>query len=351
MKKSLLALAAMTAFAGAASAQSSVTLFGIIDQSVDYTKNGSTKETTVDSNMLNSNRLGFRGIEDLGGGMQAGFWLEAGMSNQNGSVGGSNGQASNNGANGSTMFNRRSTVSLMGGFGEIRLGRDYVPTFWNHAYDDVYGCNGMGEECNVGLNTLGSGAITTVRDNNVVSYLLPALGGVYGQVSVGAGQGLSGQKYEGGRIGYGAGPVDVNAAYAVTKIAGLDDFKVMNFGGSFNFGVAKIFALYNENKWGGAKMDTYDVSLSVPIGAGEFRASYAHDKGTGTNPKAVSYDGQKADQFGLEYIYNLSKRTAVYTQYGHIKNKGGASYTVGTGTGSALNDKSEGFGVGVRHSF
>ena len=67
MKKSLLALAVLGAFTGAAYAQSSVTLFGIVDQSVNYVKNGGTHTTTLASNQLNSNRLGFRGVEDLGG--------------------------------------------------------------------------------------------------------------------------------------------------------------------------------------------------------------------------------------------------------------------------------------------
>jgi predicted porin len=81
MKKSLLALAALTAFAGVASAQSSVTLFGIVDLSVNSVKNGSLSQKLLSSNQLNSNRLGFRGVEDLGGGMRAGFWLEGAMNN------------------------------------------------------------------------------------------------------------------------------------------------------------------------------------------------------------------------------------------------------------------------------
>jgi len=82
MKKSLLALAVLGAFAGAASAQSSVTLWGVVDLSLNDVKNGTAHTQTMQSNQLNSNRLGFRGIEDLGGGLKAGFWLEAGMANE-----------------------------------------------------------------------------------------------------------------------------------------------------------------------------------------------------------------------------------------------------------------------------
>ena len=174
MKKSLLALAALTAFAGVASAQSSVTLFGIVDLSVNSVKNGSVSQKLQSSDQLNSNRLGFRGVEDLGGGLRAGFWIEGAMSPDTGGTG--------------QTWQRRSTVSLMGGFGEVRLGRDYTTSFWNKTVFDPFGTNGLGSELNV-ESTLGSGATTLVRANNAVSYFLPAMGGIYGQVQVAAGVG------------------------------------------------------------------------------------------------------------------------------------------------------------------
>src|SRR5450631_1982228 len=113
MKKSLLALAVLGAFAGAASAQSSVTLFGVVDLSLNSQSSNGQTLRTMDSNQLNSNRLGFKGVEDLGGGLSAGFWLEAGMNNDlgTGAAGG-----------GGLSFNRRSTVSLISNtLGEVRL--------------------------------------------------------------------------------------------------------------------------------------------------------------------------------------------------------------------------------------
>jgi predicted porin len=332
MKKSLLALAVLGAFTGAAYAQSSVTIFGIVDQSVNYVKNGGTHTTSMQSNQLNSNRLGFRGVEDMGGGLKAGFWLEAPMSNENGVAGGLN-------------FTRRSTVSLMGNFGELRLGRDYDPSFWNTVFDDVNGANGLGQGLNL-ISTLGSGAQTLARANNTVGYFLPGgLGGFYGQVQAALGQGNDNNKYTGARFGYGAGPLDVNVGYGQTKTVG-SDFKMFNVGGSYDFGVAKVYALYNQNKYASLKQDMYELSAGVPVGPGQFRAAYAHSKITGgaTSPKA--------DMMSVEYVYDLSKRTSVYTTYAHIKNTDGAAYTVLGGTaGSALNDKSDGFNVGIRHSF
>ncbi|HWH83426.1 MAG TPA: porin, partial [Burkholderiaceae bacterium] len=111
MKKSLLALAVLGAFAGVASAQSSVTLYGTLDVNGRYVKaDGQSRSLTQSTDGINSSQLGFRGIEDLGGGLKAGFVLLAGVNPDSGTTN-------------SKFFNRRSTVSLMGGFGEVRLGR------------------------------------------------------------------------------------------------------------------------------------------------------------------------------------------------------------------------------------
>ena len=352
MKKSLLALAVLGAFAGAASAQSSVTLFGVVDESVNNVKNGDAKTTTMQSNQLNSNRLGFRGVEDLGGGLKAGFWLEAGMANESGIEGGSNGLAAP-GA-GSSIFNRRSTVSLISdSLGEVRVGRDYDPSFWNTVFDDVDGANGLGEGLNL-ISSLGSGAITVARDNNSVGYFLPSnLGGLYGQAMGALGQGVNGQKYWGGRLGFAAGPFDVNAGYGDTKtnqiVGSNPDFKMWNVGGSYDFGVAKIFGFYNRNTWSPLSQGVYELSLSVPLGQGEFRASYGHEKASGI----VALNGHSATLYSVEYVYNLSKRTAMYTTAARISNKGNAAFSVLPGTASLnlAGNSSTGFNVGLRHSF
>jgi predicted porin len=335
MKKSLLALAVLGAFAGVASAQSSVTIFGVVDLSINQIKNGTAKTTSMQSNQLNSNRLGFRGVEDLGGGMSAGFWLEAPMSNQDGNPGALN-------------FTRRSTVSLFSGAGEIRLGRDYDPSFWNTVYFDVNGANGIGEGLNL-ITALGSGASTIARANNSIGYFLPSnLGGVYGQAMAALGQGVDANKYYGGRIGYAAGPIDVAFGYGVTKVTPANDFKMMNIGASWNFGAAKLYGYWNQNKFGALKQDVYEISVGVPLGQGEFRASYGHENASGgtTNPN-------DANLWSLGYVYNLSKRTALYGGYAEISNKGAAAFTILGGTAQAglAGHKSSGFNVGMRHSF
>ena len=178
MKKSLVALAVLAA-AGAASAQSSVTLFGIVDASVGHISgsNGGASRTYMGNSGLNSSRLGFRGVEDLGGGLAASFWLEGALGNDDGTAG----QLGTGGFD----FRRRSTVSLSGNFGEVRLGRDLTPT---HHNDDVFSPFGtVGVGANVVFTALNSASgfaanPNQVRASNSIGYFLPSnLGGFYGQ--------------------------------------------------------------------------------------------------------------------------------------------------------------------------
>jgi predicted porin len=344
MKKSLLALAVLGAFAGVASAQSSVTLFGVIDESVNVQKSNGVRLVTLDANQLGSNRLGFQGTEDLGGGLKAGFWLEAGMNN--GTGGGS-------ATDGGLEFNRRSTVSLIGNFGEIRLGRDYTPSFWGTVLYDVYGANGLGEGLNMTTvgpqqSAFGSGATTQVRANNSVAYWLPSnIGGVYGRFMVAPSEGVSGNKYFGGSLNWAGGPIDAGVSYSTTKIIGASDFKFYNVGGSYDFGVAKLFALYNVSEWSPMKLKTEEISASFPFGTSAVNASFTHASYSGSTTSSFIGSG---DQYSVQYIYNLSKRTAIYGTLAHTSNKNGADFAFGDVTVGA--DQSvNGANVGIRHSF
>src|SRR5664279_4579735 len=196
MKKSLLALAVLGAFAGAASAQSSVTLYGTVDLSAKYVKNdGSDKRLSLSQDGINSSQLGFRGIEDLGGGLKAGFTLLGGVNADTGTAN-------------SKFWNRRSTLSLYSNMGELRLGRDYTPTFWNETIYDAFGTNGLGSSLNVAQ------AYNGTRQDNSIGYFLPSnLGGWYGQAMAGAGEGGTTQdkpgRYLGGRRGFTDDPLHV----------------------------------------------------------------------------------------------------------------------------------------------
>ena len=140
------------------------------------------------ANQLNSNRLGFRGIEDLGSGLKAGFWLEAGMDNGTGYAGGGSGNVAAGDTPSGQFFNRRSTVSLIQtSSANSASAATTTPSFWNTVYDDVNGANGLGQGLNL-ISSLGSGATTVARANNSIGYFLPSgIGGFYGQAMVGRG--------------------------------------------------------------------------------------------------------------------------------------------------------------------
>lgn len=350
MKKSLLALAALTAFAGVASAQSSVTLFGVVDLNARNVKNGSAgsiKSLSQDGNA--SSRLGFRGVEDLGGGMRAGFWIEGALGPDTGGGGPSLG----NGGTAQT-WQRRSTVSLMGGFGEIRLGRDFTPSFWNYTVFDPFGTVGVGGLLGT-ISTLGSGAGTLVRANNTIGYFLPAMGGLYGQAQVAAGEGATGNKYFGGRLGYAAGPVNVAVAYGKTDKTGtmVDDYTDMNVGASFNVGFMTVMGSLSKREYSTQDQKTGLIGVTVPMGAGTLKASYVKSAGSSVAPFTDQYD---ATQMSLGYQYDLSKRTALYAQASRLNNDGnatnGANFTIGGGpAGMGRGQTSTGYEFGVRHSF
>ena len=402
MKKSLVALAAL-AVAGIASAQSSVTLFGVVDASISHYSSKSTlvnpfaaptfaptginqSQTVLGNSGYNSSRLGFRGTEDLGGGLAASFWLESGMSNDDGK-------------NALGSFGRRSTVSLSGGFGEVRLGRDYTATFWNDTVFDPFGTNGVGTSAIFGTNLRlailrgpggasgGSGSDTYVRTSNSIGYFLPPnLGGFYGQLQYalpetiqnsGVTQSQKG-RYVGGRFGYANGPLDVAVAYgqstAVDTPSVLTGFVIgnsqqrkvdtLNLGASYDFGPVKLFGELSQakdkNQLGinqtiaGAPYfvttsttDKYNgalIGVTVPVGAGLIRASYSHVKfGNGTAPNLnqsfaffnnTNFDAT-ANQLALGYVHNLSKRTALYATIAKLNiNNGGNSQVLG---GQAVN--------------
>jgi predicted porin len=360
MKKSLLALAVLGAFAGTASAQSNVTLFGVVDIGYNYIDNSGGKMHRLANDQMANSRFGVRGIEDIGGGLKAGFWLESALS------------ADNGGVDTGRFWGRRATASLLGGFGEIRLGRDFVPTYTSWADYAVFGTNGSAGS-NV-FNTCSPGTVcssgatlsTLTRADNEVSYFLPSnLGGLIGQFSAAAGEGVAGAKYYGGRIGYAAGPVSAQVGYSSTEIApalinGDDTYVRWTVGASYDAGVVKVLGYYIDNKIGARKSQIYELGATVPVGAGLIRASWQHAKFEGTGAPLIA----EADKIGVGYVHNLSKRTALYATYAIIDNDTGATFNVGSngnsqsGSGGASvppvvgsGTKSKGLDLGVRHNF
>jgi len=361
MKKSVLALAVLGAFAGAASAQSSVTMFGVVDLNVMSVDNAD-RTYSMGTDGMSSSRLGFRGVEDLGGGLKAGFWLEMGIAPDTGRNAGQWGNG-NAGTGNELVFNRRSTVSLSNQWGELRLGRDYTATFWSWTVFDPFGTNGVGSATNLALGgdlqqaLAGTTYGTLVRANNMVQYILPAgvFGpGLYGQLQVAAGEGAPGNKYWGGRIGYAAGPFDIAGAYGQTELDpnGNIELDNWNIGGSWNFGFMKLSGFFSSISADGnnneAGRDNWYVGVTAPFGQWNFKASYG-----GTNGKDL-LDNVDATQWAIGADYNLSKRTALYGTWSSINNDNGARFVTSgqsaiPGAGTSFN--SNGVQLGVRHTF
>ncbi|MEJ7687061.1 MAG: porin [Variovorax sp.] len=410
MKTTLIGLSLMFV-GGAANAQSSVILFGVVDAAISgftnksedqnqptianptYLNRGSvrTSRTDLRHSGYNTSRVGFRGTEDLGGGLAASFWLEAPITNDDGATGIAN-------------FSRRSTISLSGGFGELRLGRDHTPTYWNNSAYDPLGQVGVGANL---LNSLGStspgrdfkGSTNYPRASNSIGYFLPpGLGGLYGQLMYSLHENIQydpGQftppgvsatgalnpgavattragRYAGGRFGYASGPLDIAVAYAEDTTAdsfyagSTDITKTANMGAAYDFGVVKLFGEVSHEKRvrdyaltpiaGGTPdidLDGYLVGITVPVGVGLIRAAYSQVR---YDLNAQGLRNPKARKVALGYVHNLSKRTALYATVARIENKNGAALTINGGPAFISNatftpSTATGYDFGIRHSF
>jgi len=327
MKRSLIALIACGAFAGTASAQSSVTIYGLVDIGVASEHGGPAGSVLKldGSGMHSGNRLGFRGVEDLGGGLSALFVLEKGFNSDTGAI-----------AQGGLGFGRQSFLGLKGGFGTVTAGRQYTPHF--QAVDSLDPLDGI---------TGGSFNLLrrSVRTDNTLMYATPRLGGFSGQLAYGFGEvagNSSASRVIGASAAYASGPLVIKAAHHNARNATDTDTTKNSFiGGSYNFGIAKAFLGYQMEK-GIGTVDARSALLGVqvPFGASTVMASYIRK-----NDKAAANDD--ATMIGLAYTYALSKRTNLYTSYVRISNENSLVYRTKAGDGSG--DKE--FNVGIRHKF
>lgn len=341
------------------SGSSGVTLFGIADAVVAYGTGSAASKLALASGGMSPSRFGFRGVEDLGGGLSAGFWLEAGyeVDNGTGSPGNINNQPSG-ATNGDIIsFNRRSTVSLMDLWGELRLGRDFTAPYRNREQTDPFGTNGVGaSQPNVGTIA----GPTATRASNMVGYFLPpGLGGFFGEVQYFMGENIQyqpaitpnakdGSGYA-ARLGWSNGPFGIAVATGTTKFtqtATTGDIDVVNVGASYDFKVVKITAGYFNDKvksFSAVRGTGYIVGAIVPIGVDQLKLAYS-SYGTDevTDPRA--------NKFAIGYVYNFSKRTTAYATFAYLDNDGSSTYAL-NGSLTAAGRSSHGYDVGLRHSF
>ncbi|MBS7350978.1 MAG: porin [Comamonas sp.] len=347
MKRTLLALAATSVVTGALAQSTNVTLFGVADASVAHISTSGNSVTGMANGGNSSSRLGFRGVEDLGNGLKAGFWLEAGVSVDNG---------------GSVLkFDRRSTISLMGDFGEVRLGRDKSPTYQNLETFHAFGDSGMGAVN--GHNLISSSAEGTIEGSNPkrysdsISYLMPKMGGLYGQATYAFGERAKGDSNSlassmGLRLGYANGPLNVALGYGVVKggtVGNTINYKNFNVGASYKFGSITPMVLLASERGNNQRVDLYSVGVKAPVGQG----------GQGEVRAAVSwYKDKKRDErdsvrLALGYGYKLSKRTEIYASVAHMSNDNNANRKLGTSLSHtvAAGKNVSGYELGLRHTF
>lgn len=353
MKKSVLALAVLGAFSGAAFAQtSSVQIYGVIDAAfVHDSGNGvSGSVNKIDSSNTSANkagsRIGFKGTEDLGGGLSALFTIENGFKADDGTA-----------DQGGALFGRQAFVGLQGGFGTVKLGRQYNPLYNVQIATDPFS-NGMAGAFSRLISTGGAATASSFgigagsRADNSITYATPNVNGFKGELQYGFGEvagATSKNRQYGLNVGYANGPVSVALAHQNVNnnpAAGVSINTIKNTAltGTYNFGVAKAHALYQANKddgTGAAKLDTRDwmLGVSVPFGASTVVASYIkHD-----NRAAADAD---AKQLAVGYIYALSKRTSLYTSYGRLSNDSASLVRV-----TKAGENNSVFSAGVNHTF
>jgi predicted porin len=344
MKKSLIALAVMAA-SGAAMAQSSVTIFGVVDAGYSVGNGSVSNSTAMRTDRAGSSRLGFRGVEDLGGGMRAEFWLEAGVANDSGAgyATNSNNQAVTALASAGTQgltFNRKSTVGLVGSMGEIRLGRDYSPQFYPDAQYDPFGTNGVASS----LIAYGGG-FAAVRASNMIAYHSPVVGGFKVMIATYLGENASTAAKAGDGNGmwlnYAKGPLSIGYASSSTTTGAGTEVETTTMGGSYDLGVARL--MFNSNtvsNTGAVDIKGTMIGALIPMAGGTLKFSNA----------SLKQGAAETKRNAVGFVKPLSKRTSLFATYASNSNSGGATRAL-NGAVTGANQSSTGYDFGVNHTF
>jgi len=342
MQKKLIALAVAGLVAAPAFAQSNVTIFGIIDVAVESGKysDAAGNLTRMISGGNNTNRIGFRGTEDLGNGMAANFLLEAQPSPDNGAA-----------AAGTQFWNRSATVGLSSkSLGSVNLGRQYTPWFSATAANDVFYVAGVGSSYSLFAGN--------TRMNNAIRWDSVNMSGFTAAVMYGLGQdgdttGVEGTTAATKKIGrdasfklsYANGPMSANYGYdSQTVSTGPDvDAKRNQLNGAYDFGMVKLGLAWGTNKATGL-MDNrvWSMTATMPVGTDIVKAGYTKL----TDKMAANKDSKL---FAIGYEHPMSKRTNLYATYAKMDNGTAATKTFGAAVAAGFDPTAWQFGM--RHSF
>jgi predicted porin len=327
-----------TCYAGVAHAQSSLTLYGIVDEFVQYVNTGNGYTAAMGSSGQWASRFGVRGKEDLGDGYAVNFVLENGFVPTTGAL-----------ASTGSLFNRQAWIGLSSGWGQVRVGRQNSPLFIDEGRMDAFGAVTQAS----GLDN-----ITTygIRTSNTISYLTPSFHGLKGGVYVGLGNagGLrgTGASYQ-FDVTYDQGPFSAFVAgQALRNTDSAPTDRTILSGVSYAIGKFTIYGAYTWAKWDELALDanTYGVSIGYTINPFNYLALGWAQLTDRTSA------GNGARQFSVMYNHDVSRRTSFYAAVSLLQNRGQASYTLAGAANAGLalaypGAQARGVQVGLVHRF
>ena len=388
MKKLLLALG-LTAFFGLAQAQSSVTLYGIIDQSYynDTSSSSAVKsQNGMSSQTASTSRFGLKGSEDLGGGNKAGFMLESQLNLSTGAVGSSTSGASQTTSATSEVFNRAAYLSLSNSnTGDLKLGRQYTPVWESIIGADALGINSLGlanyattagqmygtnpitgQNAGTYIGGAAAGGTTPNLYANGISYTTPTFAGVNGKVFTSPGSGSTTTQNTGAiravAINYaGTGVVNgLNAVFAYDTTASTTGGAVgqsrsvlgANYTwDKFKFSASRAYIQWNNTLNGDTVYGDNTLVNNIGVKYQVTQPLWVGVEYTKATDKNVV--ANKSSTVGLATGYDLSKRTNVYGLIGQTQNHGASAMTPLYGASATGNSgvSNLAYAVGLRHTF
>lgn len=338
MKRNAITLGVLGLFSGLACAQSSVTLYGVVDVAVERIK-GATSLTRVTSGQQQGSRWGLRGTEDLGGGLKAMFLLENGFNADVGTLG-----------QGGRMFGRQGYVGLGGGWGAVRLGRQYTPM------DDIASIVGtkVYDVLSV-VPIIGNGDYNRV--DNAITYVSPTVANTVFQLQYSLGEERASTDaskafakqvsahalYANGPLTAGISLMQVTDANGV--LAGKQGKDAVLLAGAYDFGAFKLSAYYDAEDKAAKKLKVYGLAAAFKFGETTVSVGAAQAKDVNGSAAAASDD---AKIYTLQASHNLSKRTALYGHLTAVSNDTAAALGFNS---PVAGSNSNGIQVGLRHRF
>jgi predicted porin len=322
--KSLVGSAALGLACGPCLAQSQVQIYGTFDAAVGQIETQPPGAPTaaivrvrgVHSGALQTSYIGFRGTEDLGGGLRARFQIESFFRGDTGQVGRFDASPTS-GAD--AFWSREAYVAVGGGFGEVRLGNNGNPLWVTMLQTNALGSNSVFSPAFRQMFNGGARGRSEVDTSmvNSIKYVSPSWAGFSFDAVLQAGEGSGARYNQAYSLSYRAGPLLLGLATqdlrhaAVPNLAGARNQTMTLGGGAYDFGMLRVFAQYTgiDNKRLATKDKLPHFGLTVPLGNGVLQLATGQDKTTGATAAASAM--RRTTSGG--YVYNLSRRSQLYT--------------------------------------